>query len=68
MMFMTGVVNVVKEYYDEVGRGRGGGFFFFERARRGEQVNKFRSLMEEGFCHAINSLSNKKMQASQERP
>lgn len=64
MMFMTGVMNVVKQYYDEVGWGRGG--CFFERARRGEQVKKFRCLMEEGLSHAINSLFNIKIQATQE--
>ena len=38
MMFMTGFVNVVKQYYDEVGRGRWG--FFLNGAPRGiSQIN-----------------------------
>ena len=37
MMFMTGFVNVVKQYYDEVGWGRG---FFLKGAPRGiSQIN-----------------------------
>ena len=35
IMFMTGIAQVVDQYYDEVGRGRGSGIYLKERKAGG---------------------------------